>query len=158
MVTIVGYSPYKSVGELMDPAGVEDEPSKWGFVTRLLHLDDIIDGNSPFELYKKARIEHFKLEINEVDLEVGVPAGIGIKEIKLEKGKKADDRYGGEEILIDPMTQEIISKVAELDEYGREKIDRSGNIVYKVNDHWFRLDAKFIWKDAPKEKVEDTSG
>jgi hypothetical protein len=138
----------------MDPAGVGDEPSRWGVVTRLLHLDDIIDGNCPFELYKKARIEHFKLEINEVDLEAGVPAGIGIRDTRLEKGKVGDDRYG-QEVLIDPMTQEIISKVPELDEYGKEKIDRSGKVIYKVNDHWFRLDVKFVWKDAPKDESED---
>jgi hypothetical protein len=57
-----------------------------------------------------------------------------------------------EQILIDPMTKETISRVAKLDEYGREEIDRSGNVVYKVNDHWFRLDVKFVWKDAPKPK------
>jgi hypothetical protein len=141
------------LGELMDPAGVGDDPSKWGVITRLLHLDDVVDGNCPFELYKKARIEHFKLEISEVDLEAGVPAGIGIRDIKLEKGK-TDDRYG-EEVLIDPMTQEIISKVPELDEYGKEKIDRSGKVIYEVNDHWFRLDAKFVWKDAPKDDSEN---
>ncbi len=61
VVTIAGYSPYKNIGELMDPPGVEDKPDKWGFVTRLLHLDEIVDGNSPFKLYKKAEVEHFKL-------------------------------------------------------------------------------------------------
>jgi type IV pilus assembly protein PilM len=50
VVTITGYSPYKNIGELMDPAGVENDQDKWGFVTRLLHLDDIVDGNSPFKL------------------------------------------------------------------------------------------------------------
>jgi hypothetical protein len=156
VVTIVGYSPYKNVGELLDPAGVEDDQSKWGVVTRLLHLDDIVDGNSPFELYERARIRHFKLEIKEVDLEAGVPPGIGLEHIKFEKGKDVDKRYGGEQVLIDPMTKEIISKEAERDEYGKEKTDRSGNIIYEVNDYWFRLDAKFVWKDAPKEESEDT--
>ena len=42
----------------------------------------------------------------------------------------------------------FISKVAELDEDGTEKIER-GKVVYKVNDHWFILNAKFVWKDAP---------
>ncbi|MHC4159778.1 MAG: hypothetical protein ACYSSO_11950, partial [Planctomycetota bacterium] len=118
---------------------------------------DIVDGNSPFELYRKAEVRHFKLEINEVDLEAGVPPGIGIEHIKLEKGKNVDYRYDGEQVLIDPMTKEIISKAAELDEYGKEKVDRSGNVVYEVNDYWFRLDAKFVWKDAPKEESEDTA-
>lgn len=151
VVTITGYSPYKNIGELMDPAGVEGEPDKWGVVTRLLHLDDIVDGEGPFELYKKADIEHFKLETGEVDLEAEMPAGIGLEDAKPEK---AAERQDGEQVLIDPMTKEIISKVAELDEDGRKKIDRSGKVVYKANDHWFKLDVKFIWKDAPKETKE----
>jgi len=144
VVTITGYSPYKNIGELMDPPGVEGEPDKWGIVTRLLHLDDIVDGNSPFELFKRADIQHFKLEIGEVGWDVEMPVGIGIEEVRSDKTKKEEER-----ILIDPMTKEIICKVPELDESGKEKIDRTGEIVYKVNDHWFRLDAKFIWKDAP---------
>ena len=148
VVTITGYSPYKDVGELMDPAGVEGDPNKWGVVTRLLHLDDIVDGKNPFELYRKTEIEHFKLETGEVDLEAEMPAGIGLEDIEAER-KDSDER-----VLIDPMTKEIISKVAELDEDGRKKIDRSGKVVYKANDHWFKLDVKFIWKDAPKETEE----
>jgi len=156
VVTIAGYSPYKNIGELMDPAGVEDDPNKWGVITRLLHLETIVDGNSPFELYKKTDIEHFRLEIGEVDLGVEIPAGIGIEDVRFEKakGEKIKRRDSGEGVLIDPMTKEVISKVAELDEDGREKIDRSGNVVYEVNDHWFTLNVKFIWKDAPKEIVD----
>jgi len=152
VVTIVGYSPYKNIGELMDPAGVEDDQSRWGVVTRLLHLDGIFDGNSPFKLYEKTKVEHFKLEIGEVSLDAEMPAGIGLEDVRFEKVKAEKDerKVSGERILIDPMTKEIISKVAELDEYGREKIDRSGNVVYKVNDHWFALNVKFVWKDAPK--------
>ena len=150
VVTITGYSPYKSIGELMDPAGVEGDPNKWGVITRLLHLD----GKSPFELYRKTEIEHFKLETGEVDLEAEMPAGIGLEDVKFEEAEKAEREDRDERILIDPMTKEIISKVAELGEDGRKKIDRSGKVVYKVNDHWFKLDVKFIWKDAPKETKE----
>jgi len=149
VVTITGYSPYKDIGELMDPAGVEGDPNKWGVITRLLHLDDIVDGRNPFELYRKTEIEHFKLETGEVDLEAEMPAGIGLEDIGFEKAAERED--GDERVLIDPMTKEIISKVAKLDEDGRKKIDRSGKVVYKANDHWFKLDVKFIWKDAPKE-------
>jgi len=157
VVTITGYSPYKNIGELMDPAGVEADRNKWGVVTRLMHLDDIFDGNSPFELYKRTEVEHFKLEVGEVDLDAEMPAGIGLR---LEETTKAGRGDRGEEVLVDPMTKEIISKVAELDEYGREKIDASGNVVYKVNDHWFKLDVKFVWKDALKqqEETEDEAG
>jgi len=154
VVTITGYSPYKNIGELMDPAGVEGDSSKWGVITRLLHLDDVVDGENPFELYRKAKIEHFKLETGEVDLEAEMPAGIGLEDVESEKAKKAKRGDSDERSLIDPMTKETISKVAELDEDGRKKIDRSGKVVYRANDHWFKLDVKFIWKDAPKETEE----
>ncbi len=144
VVTIAGYSPYKTLGELMDPAGAGDDPNKWGVVTRLLHLDEVIDGNSPFELYKKTEINHFKLQVGEVAWDVEMPAGIGIVDFR-KMG------LGGFEqsILLDPLTKEIITKVPEFDEDGREKIDRTGNVVYKINDHWFTLNLKLVWKDAP---------
>jgi type IV pilus assembly protein PilM len=151
VVTITGYSPYKDIGELMDPIGVEGDPNKWGVVTRLLHLDDVVDRKNPFELYKKAKIEHFKLETGEVDLEAEMPVGIGTEDTEFKKAEKDERKSSGERMLIDPMTREVISKVAELDENGKKKVDRSGRVVYRVNDHWFKLDAKFIWKDAPKE-------
>ncbi|GAI48975.1 unnamed protein product [marine sediment metagenome] len=54
-------------------------------------------------------------------------------------------------VLIDPMTREIISKVAEWDENGRAKLDRiKGTQVFTVNDHWFVLNVKFVWIDAPE--------
>jgi len=149
VVTIAGYSPYKNAGELMDPTGVEDKPDKWGFVTRLLHLVDV---NGPFKLYKKAEVEHFKLEIGEVGLGAEMPAGIGVADVRFEKTAKLvpGGMTGSEQILIDPMTKEVICKVSELDEFGKPKLDRSGKPVYKVNDYWFILSAKFVWKDAPK--------
>jgi len=145
VVTMSGYSPYEHIGELLDPIGVENFPNKWGVITRLLHLDDIAGGDSPFELYKKKEIEHFKLEgPDPIDMGAEMPAGIGIADIR---------RESGENVLIDPMTKEIINKVAKLDERGKKKLDRLGNVVYEVNDHWFILKAKFVWKDAPKEPV-----
>mgnify|MGYP001136140962 CR=1 FL=1 len=153
VVTIEGYSPYEHVGELMDPVGVEDDRSKWGVITRLMHLDDIVDGNSPFELYKKLESKHFKLETGEIDLDAEMPAGIGIVDFRPEKAGSIRPEYSesGERVLIDPMTKEIIGKDAELDENKRVKINgRTGKPIYKVNDHWFVLKLKFTWKDAPK--------
>ncbi len=154
VVTIVGYSPYKNIYELMDPVGVENDPNKWGVVTRLMHLDDVVDWKNPFELYKRAKIKHFKLETGEVDLEANMPGGIGLKDIEFEKGKRAGSEDISEQVLIDPMTKEVISRVAELDWDGAKKIDRTGKVVYKANDHWFRLNIKFIWKEAPKDTEE----
>jgi type IV pilus assembly protein PilM len=153
VITITGYSPYKDIGELMDPVGVEDDPNKWGVVTRLMHLDDVVSWKNPFELYKKAKVEHFNLETGEVDVEGAMPVGIGLEDIEFERARQAE-RGDDERVLIDPMTREIISKVAEFDDKGRKKVDGSGKVVYKSNDHWFKLDAKFSWKDAPKEIKE----
>jgi len=155
VVTIVGYSPYKAIGELMDPAGVTDEPSKWGFITRLSHLDDTADGNAPFELYKKTKAEHFKLETAAVDLEERIPIGIGIESNRIVKAKDADGVQFQEAVLIDPMTKETISKITELDENGKIKTDRFGKGVYKFNDYWFKLNVKFVWKDALKETADN---
>ncbi len=79
-----------------------------------------------------------------MSLDDQMPRGIGFLDIKKNANGTANER-----VLVDPLTKELIEKVTVLDEYGREKIDRVGNIVYEINDHWFRLDMKFIWKDAP---------
>jgi len=150
VVTTAGYCTNKDIGEIFDPAGVEGDKKRWGFITRLMNLQSIVDGNCPFELYKKTNADHFKLEKGVVDLTAEIPAGIGIRDVRA-IGKRSGGRESStEEILIDPMTKEIISRVAELDEYGKEKIDKAGNVVYKDNDSWFILDAKFFWKNAPK--------
>jgi len=143
----------------MDPSGVENARDRWGLVTRLMHLDELVDGNSPFSLYKKAELEHFNLQIGEVGLDAEIPPGIGILEAKPDvitgAGRRQPVTTGAEmTYLIDPMTKEVISKVAELDEFGKPKLDnRSGKPLYKVNDHFFVLNAKFRWKDAPKAAV-----
>ncbi|MHC4705630.1 MAG: type IV pilus assembly protein PilM [Planctomycetota bacterium] len=150
LVTIAGYSPYGNLGELMDPTDVEDNPNWWGFITRLRHLDEVVDGNSAFKLYDEIGHDHFKLEgPKPVDLATEMPVGIGVK------GKAAGN--GDAVVLIDPMTREVISKVAKLDERGRPKLDPSGRVVHEINDHWFILNVKFVWKDAPKETTAGTS-
>jgi type IV pilus assembly protein PilM len=159
VVTIAGYSPYKDIGELMDPVAASDDPNRWGVITRLMHLDEIVDGNCPFELYERTKPEHFNLETGDVDWSAQLPVGIGIvKDAGLDKVSKGGRLPGSKPVLIDPMTKEVISKVAELDEHGREKIDRMGSIIYQVNDHWFVLNLKLVWKDAPKEQTTAGSG
>jgi type IV pilus assembly protein PilM len=146
LVNITGYCPYETIGELLDPAGVGDDQSKWGIITRLMNLDDINDGNSPFKLYKRTEFAHFSLETGEVDLNSEMPAGIGIEDVIT---RRIEGNEFEEYVLVDPMTKEVISKLSELDENGREKVDRSGDVIYKVNDHWFALSFKLIWKDWP---------
>ncbi len=160
VVTIAGYSPYKNIGELMDPPGVGGDESEWGFVTRLEHLDDV---NSPFMLYKKTEVEHFKLDTDPVSWDPKTRQNPAVERIL-----QALEREGSSErrevnmrretfVLRDPMTKEVVSKVAERDEDGKVKTDRAGNIVYKVNDYWFVLNAKFIWEDAPKRPRASTT-
>ncbi|MHC4221088.1 MAG: type IV pilus assembly protein PilM [Planctomycetota bacterium] len=151
IVTIVGYSPYGNIEELLDPAGVEADSQRWGFVTRLMHLDEVADGNSPFELFNKLDPAHFNIETGQVDLAVAMPTGIGVLGQNTGKGIKGQGKIVGEEVLIDPMTKEIISKFAEMDNEGKKKVDKSGNVIYKINDHWFIINAKFLWAEAAKD-------
>jgi type IV pilus assembly protein PilM len=163
VVTVACYSPYGEsiieLGELIDPHGVEDRRDKWGFVTRLAHLDDIEDVNGPFELYEKEDPNHFNLEIKQVNWDEEMPAGIGVQEIRYKTtATRPDPTDKGQWFLIDPMTKEIINTVPELDENGKQRIYQ-GKPVVKVNDHWFVLNFKFIWRHAPEppEQAAPTS-
>jgi hypothetical protein len=143
---------------LLDPPGVGDRRDRWGFVTRLQRLDEIVDGNCPFKLYEKGSKEHYRLDKDPVDLSADVPAGIGILDVIPEMGSQiaapgrgSNIGIGGRDVLRDPMTKEIISKVPVLDEYGRERIDRrTGSPMYEDNDYWFVLNFKVVWEDALK--------
>jgi hypothetical protein len=150
IVTIGGYSPYEKIADLIDPR-VENNQDEWGIVTRLLHLDDFVDGNSPFEVYNKTDPNQFSIEIGEVNREEQMPAGIGVTEIRyrpVPAGSAPGE--GAEWILVDPMTKETISKIAEWEENGSKKLDRRGAQVFTVNDHWFVLNVKFVWTVAPE--------
>jgi len=162
VVTIEGYSPYgnsrEEMGEFMDPPGVESKPGSWGFVTRIANLDYFVkDANSPFKLYKNTEVEHFNLETGDVGFGVPMPGGIGIREY-VESANTSLTGYrsssSGDWILIDPMTKETVSKVAVLDTTGKPKLDRSGKEIFEINDHWFILNVKFLWKEAPAEILE----
>jgi len=161
VVQVLCYSPYgrseTELGKLINPYGVEDQQNKWGFVTRLSHLDDMVeDANSPFELYKKEDPEQFKLEIKEVDLEIEMPEGIGMWEEIINETTQPGARSSAVTrnwILIDPMTKETMSKQTVLDENGNPILYR-GQPVSQVNDHWFVVNAKFIWRDAPEPPAQ----
>jgi type IV pilus assembly protein PilM len=140
VVTISGYSPYKTIAELLDPAKVQDDPNKWGLVTRLVNLDSMFDGNSPFELYKKTDKQHFELQTGEVDLAVAMPQGIGVRKTAEGKG----------DVVIDPMTNEIICKVMDTDDGGKK--------VAKINDSWFVLNFKLKWKDVSEASAQEGDG
>jgi type IV pilus assembly protein PilM len=140
VITISGYSPYKAISELLDPVGVQNDPNRWGLVTRLTDMNSMFDGNSPFELYKKTEKQHFDLQTGEVDPAAPMPQGIGVRKIG----------EGNNEVIIDPMTNEIICKVPDADDSGKK--------VVKVKDSWFVLNFKLKWNNPPEVSVEEGSG
>ncbi|MFA5292959.1 MAG: pilus assembly protein PilM [Phycisphaerae bacterium] len=167
VVVIEGYTPYEKIGELMDPVGVGDDKNKWGIVTRMMNLNALFDSNSPFELFSKDKIEHFRPETGVVDIaDIRTPAGIGIPQLKLRgsaeeqqsdagRGGRGNtgqvetaDRVTSEQVLVDPLTKEEMSRTFDLDAKGKKKFDSFGQPVYIERDRWFRIKAKFLWKDT----------
>jgi hypothetical protein len=137
---------------LIDPFGVEDQPDEWGFATRLAHLDDYVeDGNSPFVLYEKTVVpEQFSLDIKKVVIDDEMPGGIGEMDVRYNtSGGRPKPGDTGEWVLIDPLTKEIMNEVPELNPDGTQRVDQ-GKEVTRVNDHWFVLKVKFIWRGAPE--------
>jgi len=164
VVTLVCYSPYgdniAELGTLIDPFGVEDQPDKWGFATRLAHLDDYVeDGKSPFELYEKTVVpDQFSLEIKKVVVEEEMPGGIGVQEVRYNTADGVPDPGDpGQWVLIDPLTKEIINEISVLDDKGKP-LYYQGKEVKEVNDHWFVLNVKFIWRDAPEAPEQPGMG
>jgi len=166
VVTITGYCPYGNINELLDPAGVEDIPGKWGFITRLMHLDEIVDGNSPFALFGKTDPQHFSVSTGVVTLNsksTKMPKNIGVlkKENIAAVGKRKSKAVS---VLVDPMTGEVMSQQVKLNEDGQPVYDRRGKVVYEVQDRWFIFKAKFVWKDSPtadlgfEDEQEDRGG
>lgn len=169
LVTIIGYSPYKDIDNLMEPLEVGDDREKWGFITRLRNHDVAVDDDRAFELFERTNPKNFKLEIHPIDLgKYPPPMGIGVEserriEIKSETASRLPTYFGQlkqaqrltiEPILIDPATKEVISVVGKYNEDGTQVTDdKTGETVYETNDYWFRLQAKFLWKDVPKEIV-----
>ena len=148
MVTLTGYCPYgrdtADVYNLIDPPQAGNDRSKWGFVNRLEHFEELTDTNCPFVLYDKIDPKNYYLNVAEVDLSGSAPVGTGVEQIKTYSSTFGDYKvYQNSNIpLIDPFTKEIISLVTEK--------DQSGKTVYQIHDHWFILKMKFLWKDAPK--------
>jgi hypothetical protein len=80
---------------------------------------------------------------------------------------RALDRVQIEMGLIDPLTKEEIAKTVDYitqeeinndssldqDDLGRVKTDRNGAQMYITRDHWFRINAKFLWKNVPQQQT-----
>jgi type IV pilus assembly protein PilM len=154
VVTVIGYSPYKKMGDLLYPplVEVEKDPTRWGFITRLMYLDKSSDVNSPFELYSQDS-EHLKIEKGIVDMGPEVPLGVGVYEGSIDPTARPTVANAagpqGEEVLVDPMTREIMSAEPKRDARGNPVRDMWGNPVQDVHDSWFQVSFKLKWKDAP---------
>ena len=126
-----------------------------------------------------------KVDIDDSDMPVGIGTAKEFRRVPMEEVEEdvnrptrgvrrrnvsSGDKVETEESLIDPMTQEEICKT--LDLVTQEEADNDpeitereiGNMKYDefddkpkyiVRDHWFRVQAKFRWKDAPKDFTED---
>ena len=194
VVTIEGYTPYQNFKDLLDPTDVKTDPTRWGFVTRLENLSKVFPGTD-FELFQKGDIKHFKMETGAVDLgDAATPLGIGVlHEIvrvtpeqqamimgtdrtgmtRASMGMQAGmDRVFVEKVLLDPLTQEEISKTYSLilqpdldanpnlteKDLGKVKMTSFGDPQFILRDHWFRMNFKLTWKGAPKPAVVAVPG
>ncbi len=141
IVIITAYSPYgktiDDVRSLVDPPGAGNDIEKWGVVNRLENLDEA----SPFKFYDKINQKHYALTIKEVDNSTEVPVGTGIEKVRsyLYVSSVSSNQYSSGNPLIDPLTEEPISVI-------QDENDKSVKII---NDHWFILKMKFLWKNAP---------
>ena len=80
------------------------------------------------------------------------------------------DRVSIEKVLVDPMTNEEMSKTFDIvtqedidadpskseHDLGKKKHTEFGQPKYLIRDHWFRLKVKFLWKGAAN--LEKKSG
>jgi len=151
LVTVEGYSPYRDIGSLLDPSGVEGKENKWGFVTRLQHMDGGDPNNARFSLYQKGVILHFQLDKGTVDPSVTdakMPRGIGEAQVD-EAARNLGYSQPGQRVLVDPMTQEVITPVDRLDDKGKLWKSRRGEGGKVPNDSWFSLKFKLAWNEAP---------
>ena len=139
-----------------------------------------------FELYEKENVAHFECK-TDGEVEIGsadMPGGIGVereieripkKEETTVRGQRltsrisrVGNRVSTEKVLVDPMTDEEMSKTFDLvtqeevdsdpskseRDLGKRKYTDFGQPKYIVRDHWFRIKAKFLWKGAAKPEAE----
>ena len=152
LIILEGYSPYKNINDLLDPAGAGTDKSKWGLVTRLENLDP----NGPFKVYNKTDRKNFSIDFEPIDLgstNKVVPAGIGVEKDMAASAVSGSRNAAAYKVLIDPMTEEVISREPEYDSNGKPKLDKSGKQLYRTNDHWFRMNLKLVWNKQDEKAV-----
>ena len=155
VVVIEGYSPYRNIMDLLDPAGAANDKVKWGMVTRLENLG-VVCPNTPFKLYNKTNRKDFSIEDGEIELGKPMPVGIGVEQEEASDGTAIGRGITQKKVLIDPMTGEVINKEEDVDSSGNPKRDRfTGKPLYRVNDHWFRINMKLAWNKDKKADSND---
>ena len=160
VVTVLGYSPYEDFLSLLHPTNVSDDPEKWGVVTRLRHLGDPEDANCPLVLLSATEGPDLRIRPGIVDLgDPEMPAGIGStvtvsaeEAAALTGGLVGQFEVGDVQMLVDPVTKEYISAVAQVDDNGVPKTDMLGRPLMDERDHWFELNFKLRWHAGPKEE------
>jgi hypothetical protein len=82
-----------------------------------------------------------------------MPSGIGVVEKRVSQTKSLSGKPSEkkESVIIDPMTKEVISIVAKVNGEGKSPLKTSNRKDYVINDHWFVLKCKFLWKGAPEK-------
>ncbi len=169
VVILEGYTPYENIGELMDPPGVADNKDRWGLITYLENFANVYTRNK-LSLFEKSSSNHFIYEHGVVEIgDSKMPVGIGkqVTKIRVEGDESTDPARRAaatrrdtskiverELVLIDPMTGEEMSKTFMLDSGGVKQFDAYGQEIKVVRDNWFRIKAKFLWKDAPGDKAD----
>lgn len=163
VVSMIGYSPYKDVLALLHPSNVENRPSQWGVVTRLRHLEGPGDANSPYELFS-TEADHFRINTGVVDWETA-PSGVGDVETVVVESRTATATAvptatgytQTKEILVDPVTREVISAEEVLDASGKPVVTTAGKHLIRERDHWFEMNFKLKWNNAPEMPTPEPS-
>jgi hypothetical protein len=63
----------------------------------------------------------------------------------------------GKQILVDPMTKEVISAEDVLDASGKPVLDNLRKPVLKERDRWFEMSFKLKWSNAPEMPASPTA-
>ena len=108
----------------------------------------------------------------------GIPgAGPGFMPIRPAGGGMAGggaplSRITRERVLFDPVTNEEISKTYDIvtqehirtnpeyteNDLGKVELTSFGDAKFIERDSWFRIQAKFVWKDAPQDLMNQSMG
>ena len=180
VVLIEGYSPYKNIAELLDPPMVGDDENRWGIVTRFGNLEKLFPDApfKLFKKHQTVHFKVDRGLVNLLDQKDMPAVGIGVeKEMERVSQQQSEDTkrtvrtstrdrsdfVTTEFVLIDPMTGEEISTTYDIvtqqdidadpdltdRDLGRKKLNY-GKEQFIERDQWFRIQAKFVWKNTPK--------